>query len=379
MTERARAQIDLDALRANVGVLHEAAPTAALLAVVKADAYGHGLVECSKAAVSAGASYLGVALAQEAIALRQASITTPILAWLLQTDSVDEWVELVLADVEVSVSSVRGLQKAIEAATQTGTTARIHLKVDTGMGRAGASLQAWEGLLRDSAQAVAEQSIEVVGVWTHLAFADQPENPIVEHQLEVFNQALGQAESLGIKPALRHVANSAATFKTPKAHFDMVRPGIAVYGLSPGVGVGTSQELGIRPVMTFSANVIQVKELPAGHGVSYGHEYVTTTDTSVALLPVGYADGVPLAGSNVGPIFIGSRARTIAGRVCMDQVVVDIGTDQVVEGDEAIFFGPGDSGEPTADDWASAANTIGYEMVTRIGPRVPRIFSGGGT
>ena len=379
MTERARAQIDLDALRANVSILHEAAPTAALLAVVKADAYGHGLVECSKAAVSAGASYLGVALAQEAIALRQASITTPILAWLLQTDSVDEWVELVLADVEVSVSSVRGLQKAIEAATQTGTTARIHLKVDTGMGRAGASLQAWEGLLRDSAQAVAEQSIEVVGVWTHLAFADQPENPIVEHQLEVFHQALGQAESLGIKPALRHVANSAATFKTPKAHFDMVRPGIAVYGLSPGVGVGTSQELGIRPVMTFSANVIQVKELPAGHGVSYGHEYVTTTDTSVALLPVGYADGVPLAGSNVGPILIGSRARTIAGRVCMDQVVVDIGTDQVVEGDEAIFFGPGDSGEPTADDWASAANTIGYEIVTRIGPRVPRIFSGGGT
>jgi len=337
------------------------------------------LVECSKAAVSAGASYLGVALAQEAIALRQASITTPILAWLLQTDSVDEWVELVLADVEVSVSSVRGLQKAIEAANQTGTTARIHLKVDTGMGRAGASLQAWEGLLRDSAQAVAEQSIEVVGVWTHLAFADQPENPIVEHQLEVFHQALGQAESLGIKPALRHVANSAATFKTPKAHFDMVRPGIAVYGLSPGVGVGTSQELGIRPVMTFSANVIQVKELPAGHGVSYGHEYVTTTDTSVALLPVGYADGVPLAGSNVGPILIGSRARTIAGRVCMDQVVVDIGTDQVVEGDEAIFFGPGDAGEPTADDWASAANTIGYEIVTRIGPRVPRIFSGGGT
>lgn len=379
MTERARAQIDLDALRANVSILHEAAPTAALLAVVKADAYGHGLVECSKAAVSAGASYLGVALAQEAIALRQASITTPILAWLLQTDSVDEWVELVLADVEVSVSSVRGLQKAIEAANQTGTTARIHLKVDTGMGRAGASLQAWEGLLRDSAQAVAEQSIEVVGVWTHLAFADQPENPIVEHQLEVFHQALGQAESLGIKPALRHVANSAATFKTPKAHFDMVRPGIAVYGLSPGVGVGTSQELGIRPVMTFSANVIQVKELPAGHGVSYGHEYVTTTDTSVALLPVGYADGVPLAGSNVGPILIGSRARTIAGRVCMDQVVVDIGTDQVVEGDEAIFFGPGDSGEPTADDWASAANTIGYEIVTRIGPRVPRIFSGGGT
>jgi len=379
VTERARAQIDLDALRANVSILHEAAPTAALLAVVKADAYGHGLVECSKAAVSAGASYLGVALAQEAIALRQASITTPILAWLLQTDSVDEWVELVLADVEVSVSSVRGLQKAIEAANQTGTTARIHLKVDTGMGRAGASLQAWEGLLRDSAQAVAEQSIEVVGVWTHLAFADQPENPIVEHQLEVFHQALGQAESLGIKPALRHVANSAATFKTPKAHFDMVRPGIAVYGLSPGVGVGTSQELGIRPVMTFSANVIQVKELPAGHGVSYGHEYVTTTDTSVALLPVGYADGVPLAGSNVGPILIGSRARTIAGRVCMDQVVVDIGTDQVVEGDEAIFFGPGDAGEPTADDWASAANTIGYEIVTRIGPRVPRIFSGGGT
>ena len=379
MTERARAQIDLDALRANVSILHEAAPTAALLAVVKADAYGHGLVECSKAAVSAGASYLGVALAQEAIALRQASITTPILAWLLQTDSVDEWVELVLADVEVSVSSVRGLQKAIEAANQTGTTARIHLKVDTGMGRAGASLQAWEGLLRESARAVAEQSIEVVGVWTHLAFADQPENPIVEHQLEVFHQALGQAESLGIKPALRHVANSAATFKTPKAHFDMVRPGIAVYGLSPGVGVGTSQELGIRPVMTFSANVIQVKELPAGHGVSYGHEYVTTTDTSVALLPVGYADGVPLAGSNVGPILIGSRARTIAGRVCMDQVVVDIGTDQVVEGDEAIFFGPGDAGEPTADDWASAANTIGYEIVTRIGPRVPRIFSGGGT
>jgi alanine racemase len=376
-TPRARAVIDLAAVRHNVERLREAAPTAGVMTVVKADAYGHGLLPCAFEAVAAGAAYLGVALPQEALLLRAAGIDAPILTWLLPTDSAVEWIPVVAAGIEVSVATDRGLRCAIEAATATGTPARVHLKIDTGLGRGGSSVADWADFVTQVAKARAAGSVEVIGIWSHLAFADEPDNPVVRHQTEVFIEALAQAEALGVTPVLRHLANSAATLRSPQAHFDLVRPGIAVYGLSPGPAVGTAHELGLRPAMTLSGRVAQVKRLPAGHGISYGHQYTTTRDTTVALVPLGYADGIPRNATNVGPVLAAGVRRTIAGRVCMDQVVFDVGDDVIAEGDDVVFFGPGDRDEPTADDWADATGTIGYEIVTRIGPRVPKVYVGG--
>ena len=374
---RAQARIDLAALRSNVEVLRSAAPTAQLMAVVKADAYGHGLVECSRAAVAAGASYLGVALPEEAIELRANGVDAAILAWLLQTDSPAQWIELVERDVDVSVSSLKGLECARIAAAESGTSAKIHLKLDTGMARGGSGIAEWALLLDEVSNAVSENSIEVIGMWTHLAFADQPAHPVVEHQLELFAEGVAQAKRQGITPLLRHVANSAATFRTPSAHFDLVRPGISIYGLSPGSAVGTAEELGLQPVMRLSGAVTQVKPVEAGQGVSYGHDYVTQRDTTIALVPMGYADGIPTGATNVGPVVIAGEHHVVAGRVCMDQIMIDVGDADVHEGDEVVFFGSGATGEPSADDWAQVTGTIGYEIVTRIGVRVPRVFAGG--
>jgi len=376
-TPRAQVQIDLAALRHNVERLRASAPTAGVMTVVKADAYGHGLLPCAREALVAGAAYLGVALPQEALALRAAGIDAPILTWLLQTDSAAEWIPVVAEGVDVSVSSLAGLQHACEAATITGTTARVHLKVDTGLGRAGATAASWGELVSAAARESATEAIDVIGIWSHLAFADEPDNPVVRHQIDTFTEAIAQARALGVTPQVRHLANSAATLRSPHAHFDLVRPGIAVYGLSPGAVVGTAAELGIRPVMTLTARAVQVKRLPAGHGVSYGHQYTTTRESTVALIPLGYADGIPRSATNVGPVLASGARRTIAGRVCMDQFVIDVGDDVMVEGDEVVLFGPGDGGEPTADDWADATGTIGYEIVTRIGPRVPKVYVGG--
>ncbi|HCK78785.1 MAG TPA: alanine racemase, partial [Actinobacteria bacterium] len=208
------------------------------------------------------------------------------------------------------------------------------------------------------------------------AFADHPEHPVIDAQLAAFTDALTIAEGAGVSPLVRHMANSAATFLRPDTHFDLVRPGIGLYGISPGSFVGTPETLGLQPAMTLRARVSQVKRVPAGHGVSYGHEYTTQRDTTLALLPVGYADGIPLSASSRGPLQLGGRRRTVAGRVCMDQVVVDVGDDVVSEGDTAVLFGPAATGAPTVAEWAEAANTISYEIVTRIGPRVVRTVTG---
>ncbi|MEI8082031.1 MAG: alanine racemase, partial [Actinomycetes bacterium] len=207
--------------------------------------------------------------------------------------------------------------------------------------------------------------------------ADCPDHPTVNLQLEQFDAAIEVAAKLGITPEVRHIANSAATLTKPSSHYDLVRPGIAVYGISPGPAVGTSRSLGLRPVMTLAARLSQVKKLPAGHGISYGHQYVTTADTTVGLVPVGYADGLPRASTNAGPVWAAGGQRIVAGRMCMDQFVIDLGNDDAWAGDEVVIFGPGTNGEPTADDWAAACETISYEIVSRIGPRIPRVFVGG--
>ncbi|MGY1453533.1 alanine racemase [Streptomyces sp. SS8] len=372
-THRVCAEIDLAALRANVRALREraAGTGAGLMAVVKADAYGHGMVPCARAARQAGADWLGTATPQEALALRAAGDRGRLLCWLWTPGG--PWREAIEADVDVSASDPWALREIVEAARARGRTARVHLKIDTGLGRNGCSPAGWEALTAAARAAEAEGAVKVAGVWSHFACADEPGHPSIAAQLAVFREALDTAARAGLDPEVRHIANSPATLTFPEAHFDLVRTGVSVYGLSPSPEVGVPADFGLRPVMTLRARLALVKRVPAGHGVSYGHHYTTPGETTLALVPAGYADGVPRHASGTGPVLVAGKWRTVAGRVAMDQFVVDLGGDAAAEGDEAVLFGPGDAGEPTAEDWARAVGTIGYEIVTRIGARVPRV------
>ena len=371
---RARAEIDLGALRANVRTLRaRVAPHVRIMAVVKADAYGHGAVRCARAALDAGADWLGTATPHEALALRAAGITdVPVMCWLWTPG--DPWDQGIEAGLDMSVSGMWALEEVVEAARRTGKPARVQLKADTGLGRNGCQPADWPELVGAALKAEAEGLLKVTGLWSHLACADEPHHPSIAAQLDVFRSMLAHAEEAGVEPEVRHIANSPATLTLPESHFDLVRPGIAVYGVSPSPELGTSAELGLRPVMSLKASVALVKQVPAGHGVSYGHHYVTEGETTLGLVPLGYADGVPRHASGRGHVLVGDTVRTIAGRVAMDQFVVDLGGDTPEPGTEAVLFGPGDRGEPTAEDWAVAADTIAYEIVTRIGARVPRVY-----
>jgi alanine racemase len=369
---RARAEIDLRALRANVRALRARAPRAELMAVVKADAYGHGMVPCARAARAAGASWLGTTTPEEALLLRAAGDTGRVLCWLWTPGG--PWRECVEADVDVTVSGLWALREVVAAARACGRTARVQLKADTGLGRNGCTPADWPDLVAAARAAEADGTLRVTGLWSHFACADEPGHPSIALQLAVFHEALAVAERAGLEPEVRHMANSPATLTLPEAHFDLVRTGVSMYGLSPSPEVGTSAGLGLRPVMTLSASLAQIKRVPGGHGVSYGHTYHTPGETTLALVPVGYADGVPRHASDTGPVLVAGKWRTIAGRVAMDQFVVDLGGDAAEVGDEAVLFGPGDRGEPTAEDWARAVGTIGYEIVTRVGARLPRVY-----
>ncbi|MEU2546518.1 alanine racemase [Streptomyces roseolus] len=373
---RARAEIDLGALRANVRALRaRVAPHVRVMAVVKADAYGHGAVRCARAALDAGASWLGTATPQEALALRAAGITdVPVLCWLWTPG--DPWDAGIEAGLDMAVSDRWALDEVTAAARRTGGTARVQLKADTGLGRNGCQPADWPALVAEALRAEKEGLVKVTGLWSHFACADEPGHPSIAAQLDVFRSMLDHAEKAGIEPEVRHIANSPATLTLPEAHFDLVRPGIAMYGVSPAPELGTSAELGLRPVMSLKASVALVKEVPPGHGVSYGHHYVTGGETTLGLVPVGYADGVPRHASGRGPVLVDGKVRTVAGRVAMDQFVVDLGGDRPAPGTEAVLFGSGEHGEPTAQDWAEAADTIAYEIVTRIGARVPRVYVG---
>ncbi|MER7192488.1 alanine racemase [Streptomyces flaveolus] len=373
---RGRAEIDLAALRANVRALRERAPGAALMAVVKADAYGHGAIPCARAAVAAGATWLGTATPQEALALRaEAGLPDDvrIMCWLWTPGG--PWREAVEARLDVSVSGMWALEEVTAAARLAGRPARVQLKADTGLGRGGCQPGGdWEELVREALRAEAEGLIRVTGLWSHFACADEPGHPSIAAQLIRFREMTAYAERQGVRPEVRHIANSPATLTLPEAHFDLVRPGIAMYGVSPSPEIGTPADFGLRPVMTLSAALALVKQVPGGHGVSYGHHYTTPGETTLGLVPLGYADGIPRHASSTGPVLVDGKWRTIAGRVAMDQFVVDLGGDRPPPGAEAVLFGPGDRGEPTAEDWAQAAGTIAYEIVTRIGARVPRVY-----
>jgi alanine racemase len=284
----------------------------------------------------------------------------------------------VSAAVDLGVYSVAELDAAAAAAAATGVVARVQLKVDTGLSRGGAQPAQWPELCESAAKAEADGSVKVTGVWSHFAFADGgPDHPTNSRQTAVFLEALEVAAAAGLQPEVRHLANSAATLTAPATHFDLVRPGLAVYGLSPVPQLGTPAEFGLRPAMTLLSTVALTKSVPAGAGVSYLHRYITDEATTLALVPLGYADGIPRNATNLAEVQLGGRRRTIAGTVCMDQIVLDVGADDVAAGDEVLLFGPGDRGEPTVQEWADRLGTINYEIVTRVGARVPRTYVGG--
>jgi alanine racemase len=366
---RSEAIVDLDAIRDNVALLRSRTP-AEVMAVVKADGYGHGLVPAARAALAGGATWLGVAFLEEAMALRAAGLLAPVLSWLAVPG--EDLAAGVAADVDLSVSAPWTLAELAAAARDAGRPARVHLKIDTGLSRGGAPFTDWPDLVTAAAKAAAAGEVQVIGIWSHFAYADAPGHPTIARQVAAFTDAVDAARRLGVDPPLRHLANSAATLTLPAAHFDVVRPGIAVYGLTPV----PPEWHGLTPAMTLRTSVALAKRVPGGSGVSYGHVYTTDRETGLALVPLGYADGVPRNATSVGPLQLGGRRRTISGRVCMDQFVVDVGDDAVTAGDEVVLFGPGRDGEPTAQDWADATGTISYEIVTRVGARVPRTYRG---
>ena len=373
MTGRARAEVvvDLDVIAANTATLRERVGRP-LMAVVKADGYGHGLVPAARAALAGGADALGVAVLEEALALRAAGVTAPLLAWLHAPGT--DYAAALAADVEVSVNAEWALAEVVAAARATGRTARVHLFADTGLSREGATEADWPGLVSAAARARADGEVDVVGLWSHMAYADAPTHPTIGAQVRVFEEAVGIARTAGLTGARLHLANSAATVALPDTWYDMVRPGIAVYGLDPLGGDPAAH--GLRPAMTVRASAALTKRVPAGVGVSYGHTYFPERETTLLLVPVGYADGVPRAAGNRAPVLAAGAHRTIAGRVCMDQFVLDVGDAEVRPGDEVVLWGPGDRGEPTAQDWADAVDTIHYELVTRIGGRFARRYVG---
>jgi alanine racemase len=362
--------VDLDAIRRNVALLR-ASTTAEVMAVVKADGYGHGLVPSARAALSGGASWLGVAQIDEALALRAAGISAPVLAWLWAPDEGDAVEQAVAGGVDVSVSSRWALDTVVARARAAGRSARIHLKIDTGLSRNGVYVRDWPDVIAATLAAVAAGDVEVVGLWSHFAYADAPGHPTIGKQLDAFRAAIELAEDAGLRPQYRHIANSAASLTLPDAHFDMVRPGVAIYGLNPVPDVPAP---GLRPAMSLRSHVALAKRVEAGEGVSYGHQYTTAQETTLALVPLGYADGIPRHASDRGPVLVGGHWGQVSGRVCMDQFVVDVGDADVHDGDAVVVFGSGESGEPTAQDWADAVGTIHYEIVTRIGARVPRRY-----
>ena len=364
--------VDLGALSRNVATIksHVAGPE--VMAVVKADGYGHGLLASARASIAGGASWLGVALIQEALEIRQANIDTRILAWLFTPQ--DQLVQAIKADIDLAVNSVWSVEQIAQAAKQAGQIARVHIKIDTGLSRNGVLTTDLAEVLRAISSPVNSANLNVTGVMSHFAYADEPNHPTVAKQLDEFTQAVDLVRASGFEPEVIHLANSAAIFGLPQTHFNLVRPGLTIYGVSPTPHLGSSAELGITPVMSLRAPIALVKDLPAGSGISYAHQYVTEKATRVALIPAGYSDGIPRAGSNVGPVLIAGSLLKIAGRVCMDQFVLDVGDLPVSIGDEVVIFGDPAKGEPSVDDWATATTTINYEILTRLGPRINRTF-----
>ena len=365
----AQAVVDLGAIRHNVATLVEAAAGAQVMAVVKADGYGHGMIPSARAALQAGASWLSVVHVGEALALRDAGIEAPILVMMAIPG--EQHAEAIRRGADVTAGSTAMVAAIADAAQAAGRPARLQLKADTGLARGGAPMTDWPSVVGAALAAQAAGHVEITGLWSHFACADEPGHPSIARQLDTFSEALELAEKAGARPEVRHIANTAATLTLPSARFDLVRPGGAVYGLSTLPG-GAPPPL--RPAMTLRTRLAQVKRVPPGTGVSYGHRYVTSRESTLGLVPLGYADGIPRLASGRVEIYAKRRRWGIAGTVCMDQFVVDFGAERVAASDDIVLFGPGADGEPTAQEWADSLGTISYEIVTRVGNRVQRVY-----
>lgn len=358
----ARAVVNLAAIRHNVATL-ASRTDAEFMAVVKADGYGHGAVESARAAVEGGATWIGIAQATEALAVAPEVRGAQAFTWIYSPST--DLSPIVEAGIHIGVSTIAQAAQVARAASKAGGRATIHLKIDTGMARAGARIEDWDALVRD---VLSRRELEPVAVWSHLARADEPEQPTTAEQLELLEHADAAAVVLGLGPHIRHLAASGGLMFHPAAHLDMVRAGIAIYGLPPDGS--DPRDHGLVPAMRLDSEILQVKYVPAGTPVSYGHT-ATVGPTWLADIPLGYADGIPRQASNRATISVNGRVVPQVGRVCMDQFVVDLGQIPAVAGDRAVLFGPDG---PRAEDWARAADTINYTIVTQLGPRVPRVY-----
>ncbi|HEX3749896.1 MAG TPA: alanine racemase [Streptosporangiaceae bacterium] len=376
MTEpnHVHAPVDLAAITGNVRILRDRMDGSQVMAVVKADGYGHGSTQAARAAVAGGADWLGVVHVAEALRLRRAGITVPVLCLMALAESAHE--EAIRAGIDLTAGSLPLVRQIAAAAGRVGRAgegqpARLHLKADTGLSRGGATAAEWPAVVDAALTAQADGLVQVTGLWSHFACADEPGHPSIQAQLDRFAEATRQAEKAGVTPEVRHIANTAAAITRPESRLDLVRLGGAIYGLStlPGGAPGW-----LRPAMTLTARLAQVKRVPPGTGVSYGHRYVTTAPTTLGLVPLGYADGVPRAATGHPLVFARGRRWPIAGTVCMDQFVIDFGDEPAAPGDEVVLFGPGAGGEATAQEWGERLGTISYEIVTGIGGRVPRTY-----
>ncbi|MFE6507782.1 alanine racemase [Nocardioides sp. NPDC057767] len=370
---RAEIVIDLAAIRHNVSRLKEHLRTP-IMTVVKADGYGHGLVEAGRAAREGGADWLGVASADEALTLRAAGDEGRLLAWLIMPSEPAE--ELVAGDIDVTAYTTADLEKFAAAGDALGRAPRVQLKVDTGLSRGGAAFADWGNLVARARTLEAEGAIRVTGIWSHFSSSENTADPASALQEKVFGEALAVAEEAGLRPEVRHLANSAGALLRPSARLDLVRVGIATYGIDPAPGVEGSpwDELGLVPAMTVRAELALVKRIEAGAGVSYNHTWVAEEPTTVGLIPVGYAEGIQRRAGNRASVWVDGVRRPVRGTICMDQIVVDLGDAAVEPGAEVVLWGTGADGEPTAQDWAEASETIAYEVVTRIGGRMKRRY-----
>lgn len=392
MDGHSEAIVDLAAVRSNVAALAKHASSSDVMAVVKSDGYGHGLLPTAAAALAGGAAWLGVGHIDEAIALRRSGVAVPVLCLLAAPDAPHR--AAIEHGVDLSVGTASLVKQIAAAAVAAGRPARLHLKVDTGMSRGGATMATWADLLAAALAEQAEGRCEITGIWSHLACADIPGHPSVDAQIEAFGAALDQAHRLGARPFVRHLANTPGLLTRPDTWFDLVRPGGGVTGLCTLPG-GPPDWL--RPAMTVRTHLVQVKRVPVGTGVSYGHRYRTSCETTLGLFPLGYNEGIPRSARDTVQVMVlpsgGSRGSrplhpppshpgqhgrrlTISGTVCMNQCVVDAFDEPIEAGDEVILFGPGDNGEPTAQEWADLLDTLSYDIVTRFTGKIPRSYCG---
>ena len=358
------AVVDVGAIEDNVRHLRRLTDSE-IIAVVKADGYGHGAVRSALAALAGGATRLGVSDITEALALRRAGIDAPIVAWLHAPGA--DFAEAAARGIELGISSLEQLQKAAAAAFADRPVG-VHLKLETGLSRNGIAPDDYRMVFAEAARLERIGRVRVIALFSHLSNASVEDDLAA---LRSFEEGVGIAAALGLAPPLRHLAATHAAIDLPESRLGCVRIGIGLYGLSPFAD-RTSADLGLRPAMTLRGSVAAVRRVPAGKGVSYGYDYRAERDTTLALVPLGYADGVPRQASGAGPVSIGGRRFTVAGRIAMDQFVVDVGDTPVAVGDEVVLFGDPTLGAPAATDWADAAGTINYEIVTRVGPRVTR-------